>query len=149
MPGRVLPFPFHFLNNNQAINVRPKNYSWGDFYDRVIDLTRYSFSWKAIGRRFRSTRGLTARAMNLVRAVSTEGFGRLAYYREIRRRLDADARFLPYFERETTALPQFYVDLVRQDLGELWEWLPAGALYHDPNAYSQAERKQTAGIVQL
>ena len=26
--GRVLPFPFHFLNNNQAMNVRPKNYSW-------------------------------------------------------------------------------------------------------------------------
>jgi hypothetical protein len=147
--GRVLPFPFHFLNNNQAINVTPRNYSWRDFYDRVIDLTRYSFCWKAIWRRFHSTRGLTARAMNLVRAVSTEGFGRLAYYREIRRRLDEDAQFLPYFERETTALPQFYVDLARQDLGALWEWLPAGALYHDPNAYARAERQQTAGIVQL
>ena len=28
--GRVLPFPFHFLNNNQAMNVKPKNYSWPD-----------------------------------------------------------------------------------------------------------------------
>ena len=25
-PDRVLPFPFHFLNNNHAMNVRPKNY---------------------------------------------------------------------------------------------------------------------------
>ena len=50
---RVLPFPFHFLNNNQAMNVRPKNYSWRDFYDHVIDLTGYSFSWRAIFRRLR------------------------------------------------------------------------------------------------
>ena len=42
--NRVLPFPFHFLNNNQAMNVRPRNYSWRAFYDHVIDLTRYSFS---------------------------------------------------------------------------------------------------------
>ncbi len=36
---RVLPFPFHFLNNNQAMNVRPRNYSWRGFYERVIGLT--------------------------------------------------------------------------------------------------------------
>ena len=46
--GRVLPFPFPFLNNNHAMNVRPKNYSWPEFYDRLVDLTRYSFSWRAI-----------------------------------------------------------------------------------------------------
>lgn len=86
--------------------------------------------------------------MNLVRAISTEGFGRLGYYRGIRRRLDEDLQFLPYFEGETTALPQFYVDLVRKDLGPLWEWLPAGALYHDPNAYAHAESRQT-GLLQL
>src|SRR4029077_19214263 len=88
--NRVLPFPFHFLNNNQAMNVRPRKYSWRDFYDHVIDLTRYSFSWEAIFRRFRSTRGPMPRGMNLVRAVSTEGFGRLRYHRDIRRRLDED-----------------------------------------------------------
>jgi hypothetical protein len=32
-----------------------------------------------------------------------------------------------------------YVDLARQDLGALWEWLPAGAMYHDPNAYLKSE----------
>src|SRR5205823_9859757 len=40
--GRVLPFPFHFLDNNRAMNVRPRNYSWPAFYDQVIDLTRRS-----------------------------------------------------------------------------------------------------------
>jgi hypothetical protein len=141
---RVLPFPFHFLNNNHAMNVRPLNYSWPDFYDHVIDLTKYSFSWKAIARRFRATRGLTAKGMNVVRAISTEGFGRLSYYEDIRRRLDHDPEFLPYFEQETANLPRFYRDLVREDLGHLWEWLPNGALDHDPNAYLNSERGDSA-----
>ena len=34
---------------------------------------------------------------------------------------------------------QFYVDLVRKDLGALWEWLPEGAMYHAPNAYLKSE----------
>jgi HlyD family secretion protein len=46
--GRVLPFPHHFLNNNAAMNVRPKNYDWRTFYDLVLDLSRYSFSWRSI-----------------------------------------------------------------------------------------------------
>jgi hypothetical protein len=137
--NRVLPFPFHFLNNNSAMNVRPRNYSWRDFYDHVIDLTRYSFSWRAIARRFRATRGPRAQAMNVVRAISTEGFGRLNYYKAVRWRLDHDPQFLPYFEQETTELPRFYLELVRRDLGLLWEWLPEGALDHDPNAYSKSE----------
>ena len=79
--------------------------------------------------------------MNVVKAVSTEGFGRLRYHREVRR-LDHDRQFLPYFEQETTELPHFYRDLVRQDLGQLWDWLPIGALDHDPNAYSKSERSR-------
>ena len=37
--GRVLPFPFHFLNNNHAMNVKPMHYTWPEFYDRLVDLT--------------------------------------------------------------------------------------------------------------
>jgi hypothetical protein len=137
---RVLPFPFYFLNNNQAMNVRPKHYSWPDFYAHIIDLTRYSFSWRLLGKRFLATPGVIPRWMNFLRAVSTEGFGRLKYYRAIRKRLDTDRQFRPYFEQETTKLPRFYVDLVRKDLGRLWQWLPQGALYHDANAYLKSER---------
>jgi hypothetical protein len=136
--GRLLPFPFHFLNNNQAMNVRVKNYSWRDFYDRVVDLTRYSFSWRALFNRFRANRGILVRWMHLLRSVSTEGFGRVRYYSQIRQRLDSDAQFGPYFDQQTTVLPRFYEDMIRQDLGPLWDWLPAGALYHDPNAYQKS-----------
>jgi hypothetical protein len=142
--NRVLPFPFYFLNNNQAMNVRPKHYAWPTFDDHVIDVVGYSFSWRAILRRFRATAGVVPRMMNVLRAVSTEGFGRLRYYREIRRRLDADRQFRPYFEQETTELPRFYLDLVRKDLGRLWDWLPEGALFHDPYAYLKCQAGRDA-----
>ena len=133
--NRVIPFPFHFLNNNHAINVRPKNYSWPDFYDYVTDLTRYSFSWRAIINRHKATGGMIPKWMNLVRAISSEGFGRIKYYTEIRRRLDTDLELRRFFEQETTEIPQFYVNRIRQGLGPLWKWLPEGAIAHDPNAY--------------
>ena len=139
---RVLPFPFHFLNNNHAMNIQPKNYSWRDFYDRVISLTNYSFSGSAIVRRFRAGRMMIPRGMNVVRAVSSEGFGRLRWYAEVRRRLDDDGDLRRYFDQETTELPSFYVDQVRNDLGPLWDWLPPGALDHDPNAYRKSEEAQ-------
>jgi hypothetical protein len=53
--------------------------------------------------------------------------------------MDRDPQFLPYFEQATTELPHYYFDLVRKDLGLLWDWLPEGALDHDPNAYSMSE----------
>lgn len=141
--NRVLSFPFHFLNNNQAMNVRPRNYSWSGFYEHVIDLTRYSFSPRAIFRRFGATSGMTSRWLNLLRAVSTEGSGRLKFFRKIRARLDTDRQFAPYFEQETTEIPEFYTDLARRDLGFLWEWLPAGGMKHDPCAYLKSERSAT------
>jgi hypothetical protein len=140
--GRLLPFPFHFLNNNQSMNVTPRNYSWPDFYDHVISLTKYSFSSRAILDRFRATPAAIPRLMNLVRAVSSEGFGRIRYHREIRKRLDTDPQFRRYFEQESTDLPAFYVDEIRKDLGELWGWLPEGAVHHDPYAYLKSERSE-------
>lgn len=139
---RVLAFPFHFLDNNHAMNIKPKNYSWRDFYDHVIGLTRYTFSPRAILNRFRATRATIPKWMNVVRAVSSEGSGRLKYYRELRRRLDSDRGLRRYFDQETTELPAFYVEQVRKDLGPLWEWLPAGALDHDPNAYRWSTEEQ-------
>lgn len=136
--GRVLPTPFHFLDNNRAMNVRPKNYDWSSLYDHVIGLRRHSFSPGAIVRRVAANRGLIAPSVNFVRAVSSEGFGRIRYDSMVRRRLDSDAALRGFFEGETAAVPAFYADQVRRDLGPLWAALPAGSLSHDPNAYLKA-----------
>ena len=136
--GRVLPFPFHFLNNNSAMNVRPKNYEWGTFYDHVIDLTRYTFSWRAIARRFAATRERIPRWMNVVRAISSEGFGRIRHYSTVRNLLDSDMGMRRYFEGETNELPLCFRDWGRRDLGPLWQHLPAEALMHNPLAYMES-----------
>jgi hypothetical protein len=137
--NRVLPFPFHFLDNNRAMNVKPKNYSWPEFYGNVIDLGKHTFSWRAIMHRLRSTRTAVPRWMNVIRAVSSEGFGRITYNSAVLRRLETDPEVRRYFEQETTELPLVYKNFVQKDLGPLWNWLPSGALYHDPNAYLKSE----------
>jgi hypothetical protein len=140
---RVLPFPFHFLNNNHAMNVKPANYPWPDFYDHVIALTRHSFSWRAIYARYRAITATIPRWMNVVRAVSSEGFGRIRYYTRVRELLEHDRPFRDYFEGESSTLPEFFRERIRMDLGPLWSWLPSGALSHDPNAYLAASIADT------
>ena len=133
--GRVLPFPFHFLNNHLAMNVKPKHYEWIDFYDKVIDLTEYTFSKKAIYKRLFATSDFTSKWMNFMRAISNEGHGRIRFYKMIRKNLKEDASFRAYFEGETTVLPQFFNNIIEKDLGIWMKWLPKGALEHDQNAY--------------
>jgi hypothetical protein len=146
--GRVSGFPFHFLNNNHAMNVKPMNYAWPEFYDRLIDLTKYTFSWPAIVNRFRAVDETIPRWMNVVRAISSEGFGRIKYHTAIRRNLENDASFRRYFHGESDELPDFYTRRVRRDLGSLWEKLPEGALFHDQNAYLRRQPKLQIALAQ-
>jgi hypothetical protein len=140
--GRVLPFPFHFLNNNQAMNVIPRNYTWPDFYDKVVDLTADAFSWKRIGARLAANEGMIPKWMNVVRAVSSEGFGRKKYHGEVRRRLDTDPGLNAYLHGKSTVLPEFYTAQIRKDLGRFWDALPEGALEHDPLAYLKSTKNE-------
>jgi hypothetical protein len=140
--GRVLPFPFTFLNNNHAMNVRPKNYGWPQFYDRLVDLSRYSFSWRAIRRRLGATAGIIPKWMNVVRAMSSEGWGRIEYHTTIRRLLDEDRDVREFMEGETDRLPAFYARRIEHDLGELHQYLPAGGTMHDPNAYLKSSTEE-------
>lgn len=142
--GRVLPFPFHFLNNNTAMNVKPKHYEWVEFYDHVIDVTHYTFSAPRIARRIKANRGSFASWLNFVRAVSSEGRGRIKYYKLVREQLLTNRDFRRYFERETKVLPDFFVERMRKDLGPLWEYLPEGAINHDETAYLKRSKREAA-----
>jgi len=133
--GRVLPFPFFFMDNNKSMNVRPIGYGWREFYDRLIDLSVYSFSWRSIGRRLAAQGVGLPGFMNVVRAISSEGSGRIKYHRQIRRMLDEDVPVQRFFAGESTELPAFYRDAVRRKLGPLWEHLPEDGLRYDPHAY--------------
>ena len=130
--GRVLPFPFHFLDSNHAMNVRPLNYTWPEFYDHAVDLTRHALSGTMVRRRFLANRGISTRFLNGVRAITSN---RAQYQAKIRRLLDKDVPIRRFIEGESRELPKFYENRVRENLGPLWEALPEGALMHDQNAY--------------
>ncbi|MEJ2103166.1 MAG: hypothetical protein P8X47_01170 [Ignavibacteriaceae bacterium] len=142
--NRVIPFPFHFISNNHAMNVKPLNYSWPEFYSHIIDLGEHTFSWSAILKRLVATKAFIPRWMNVVRAISEEGFGRVAYNKKILKQLNTDKKFRDYFEQETTELPQFYMNLIKEELGPLWNWLPEGAIFHDQNAYHNSVEERIA-----
>ena len=144
--NRVLPFPFHVLSNTQ-MNIKPLHYPWPEFYDRLIDLTKYSFSPRMILRRFAANGETIPKWLNVVRGFSSEGTGRIKYFTEIRRRLVSDRPFRRFFEQETTEIPQFLVQRMRKDLGAFWDWLPEGALSHDPNAYLLSNKTACASCI--
>ena len=131
------------------MNVKPKNYDWVDFYDKVIDLTEYTFSWRSIYRRIKANKQFTSRWMNLMRAVSSEGHGRIRFYKKIRQMLVEDKAFRAYFEGESTQLPSFYVDIIKRDLGKWYEWLPEGAIQHDAYAYLHKSARKSAPVLNL
>ena len=125
------------------MNVKPKNYSWPEFYDHVIDVTRYAFSWPRIVKRFYSVKYTIPKWMNVVRAISSEGFGRIKYFTMIRSMLENDKQFRDYFEQESDEIPPFYKNRIKNDLGDLWEWLPNGDIQHDPNAYLNSTKQES------
>ncbi len=133
--GRVLPFPFHFLDASQSMNVVPKNYEWTAFYDHLLSLERYAFSWPQIARRFRINEGATSKWINLLRGTSSERFGRVKQHQRVRSMLDTDPSVRRFFNRETSVVPRPYLDRIQSDLGPLWASVPQGGLEHDQNEY--------------
>jgi hypothetical protein len=129
------------------MNIKPRHYPWLEFYDRLIDLTRYSFSPRMILRRFAANGETIPKWLNVVRAVSSEGTGRIRYFTEIRKRLETDRPFRRFFEQESAEIPEFLVQQIRKDLGKFWDWLPDGALRHDPNAYLNSDTKGCSSCI--
>lgn len=136
--GRVLPIPFYFLDSSQGMNIKPKNYTWKELYDNMVSLTRHNTSYRYLLKNSRAIPGFSIRFIQFIRFLGW--FNRLKFFIEIRRRLDEDPQVRSFFEGDTTEIPQFYVEKIRRSLGPLWDWLPEGALYHDPNAYLKSQK---------
>jgi hypothetical protein len=117
------------------MNVRPKNYAWPEFYDHVVKLSGHSMSPRGIAYRFAITRG-AARWIKLAEAFAWSG--RTRYHAGIRRLLDADPSVRRFVNGESGRLPDYYLGRIKQNLGPLFELLPAGALEHDHLAYSKS-----------
>jgi hypothetical protein len=133
--GRVLPVPFHFLDLLQAMNVKPKHYGWTEFYDHLCGVFAYAFSASAISRRLKATGAGAVGLEQLFRAIFAERLNRLRYHRRMRAWLE-EPPMRAFFDGETREVPARLTGTIRSHLGPLWEWLPAGALVHDPNTFT-------------
>ena len=98
------------------MNVKPKNYKWIEFYDLIIDITEYTFSPKAIYKRVIANKRLITKALNVVRAISSEGYGRIKFFKKIRQNLIEDKDFQDFFEGNSKKVPQFYLDIIEKEL---------------------------------
>ncbi len=137
--NRIIPIPFHFHRSVHFINIKPKNYSWIEFYDYLIDMIKYCFSKRALYRRFISMKNGIPRWLILAQSASTGGFAKISHHSEVTLRLRTDQPFRRFFEQETLEIPDFFKERIKMDLGpELWSWLPKDSLEHDPNAYYES-----------
>lgn len=138
--NRVLAVPFHVLDVQMGMNVIPKNYSWPEFYNHLIDLAKHTFSKKVIFNRYKANSSQLWKWINVFRGHTAEGIGMVKRCNKFIEQYNTDRKFRAFQEGETSEIPKFYVDWIRRDLGPLWDWLPEGALNHDPNAYLKSQK---------
>lgn len=122
-----MDLPYPFLDGNSGLNVRLKNYPITDFYSRMSDLARYSFTGKAVWRRFQANKHPLPRWMNLMRSTLS-GKGRGGNYDEIRKRYETDPDFMAFYQGETRKLPAYYYEKVQSMVGPLFPHLPKKVL---------------------
>jgi len=140
--GRMIPAPFHLMNNDKIMNVKPLNYEWPDFFRKLLGLFEHTFTPKAVLNRFVSNKGIPIKMMNFFRA-NTQGKRHIRYYREVIDLLENDREFRAFFEGDTNKIPEYYEKQIREDLGWLSEMLPESALNHDPCAYQKSIETET------
>jgi hypothetical protein len=129
---RIVPFPFHMMHGLNNLNVIPKNYGWEEFYTHFIDLLKYSFSARAMYRRFHHNPMVSAKWYTLFMSFSVGASGKINQVAATLERLRTNTPFRAFMEKETDRIPAFMIDQVKRDLGPLWEWLPDKTLSQQP-----------------
>jgi hypothetical protein len=145
--NRVLDLPFPFLDGNFGLNVRPKNYSYVEFYDHVVDLFRYSFSNSKIIRRFRSNWHPLPRWMNVLRARFSSR-GSCGNFAEIRNLLATNPEFQAFYAGDTQKPPMYYREKTKSVMGVFYDHLPESVLRQLENGEEAPNPRISNAVVQ-
>ena len=137
--NRIIPFPFHMLRTVHTLNVIPENYTWEAFNMHMIDLLKYSFSPRAIYRRFTAIHYNTSRWITLFMSLTVGGTGKIRFLSDMVKHIRKDPDFQAFLNKESPQVPQFMREKVKKDLGPLWYWLPDKSLSYNPNVLSRAK----------
>jgi hypothetical protein len=135
---RIIPFPFHFLRSAMTLNIRPKNYTWEEFYLYFIDLLKYSFSNRTLLRRLNSV-PITASTMTvLFLSMNEDGRDRMKNLTSLLKTFNQSQDFISFIRKESGNVPAFMTRIVKNDLGPLWDWLPDKSFSYDLNTDATA-----------
>jgi len=137
--NRIIPFPFHFMQGLNTLNIVPWNYSWEEFYKQYLDLLNYSFSPRVMYRRHKAIPFKAARLFTLFLSLSVGGSGKKRNVLTILKNLRTKPDFRSFMNRETDQIPAFMIEQVKHDLGPIWEWLPDKTLSQKPNVPEKSE----------
>jgi hypothetical protein len=122
-----------------TLNIKPKNYSWEEFYTHYLDLLEYSFSPRVMYRRHKAVPFRASRWFNLFLSFSVGGSGKKRNVLTILKNLRTNPDFRSFMNRETDTIPAFMIEQVKKDLGPIWEWLPDKTLSQKPNILKESE----------
>lgn len=138
--NRIIPFPFHFMMSVHTLNIVPKNYSWEEFYRQYIDLLKHCFSRSTIHKRFKSNAEPNSKWLVLLLSLSIGGQGKIRFLESLLTRLKKDNEFQAFVRKDSNKIPRFMTEKIKNDLGELWEWLPDKTFQYETNVHSIQSR---------
>jgi len=138
--NRIIPFPFHLMMSVHIMNIIPKHYTWEELYAHFIDLLEYSFSPKAMYRRFCANHMLAPKWITLLLSLTIGGQGKIRYLSSLINNLNKDPDFQSFVRKERIHVPGFMIEIVKRDLGTLWQWLPDKSLSYDPYILSSINK---------
>ncbi|HEV8239019.1 MAG TPA: radical SAM protein [Thermoanaerobaculia bacterium] len=133
---RAMPFAFYYAPYTV---VRPKHYGLVEFYDLLISMYEATASPALLVRRVQSTRSVGMKALHVLRVSGA--WAEVRRLRQLRDRIAGDAELLGFHEGRTSALPDFYRQLLAQRLGRYAELLGGDEL--------SPELEPVAGLVSL
>ena len=136
LEDRIIPFPFHLMMSVHTLNIIPKHYTWEELFVHFIDLLKYSFSNKAMYRRFNANHMTAPKWITLLLSLTIGGSGKIRYLSAMMKNLRRYPDFQSFVKKETSRVPAFMIEDVKKDLGLLWDWLPDKSLSYDPNILS-------------
>jgi len=133
---RIIPFPFHMMRSVLILNIIPKHYTWEEIYVHFIDLLKYSFSGKAMYRRFNANHMAASKWITLLLSLTIGGLEKIRLLSGMLNDLRREPDFRTFVSKQTNRVPGFMIENVKKDLGPFWHWLPNKSLSYYPNVIS-------------
>ena len=133
---RIIPFPFHMMRSVLILNIIPKHYTWEEIYVHFIDLLKYSFSGKAMYRRFNANHMAASKWITLLLSLTIGGLEKIRLLSGMLNELRREPDFRTFVSKQTNRVPGFMIESVKKDLGPFWHWLPNKSLSYYPNVIS-------------